>query len=422
MVLSDNGWSTRWRCGCGYDNTGRDLCLMCNLPAPEEVRGTPGLRAEDEASFFSPPVEGPAVKARSKASRTVLGFIVANVVLQVVEFAYFAANDVPRATAVKVSLFIGLAFYAFAAFWVLGRSATLRIRPALGRENAAIGAAEGAVVGGVAAVLLVGVLRLVTGHPVLDPTTAFLSSEGSLGALLLGFVLIVLAAPVVEELVFRGFMAESYRPHGRRLAIVLSAAAFSLAHLSVAQLKYYLVMGVVLGLVYWRRGLIGSIATHAAFNGVLLAVAVAATHGPAVEHSLAGATVRIPGAYSVTTPFVGSDDIVAQGPLGAIIEVAHVDVPGPVPPAEELGQALARGGLPLPPEIAVISSSVVVFDLPAGRAVSVDADIDGRDGRVVIVPGNGEVWVASYRTDGSVKSSEDFDEMLLSLTLRSPST
>jgi hypothetical protein len=62
----------------------------------------------------------------------------------------------------------------------------------------------------------------------------------------------------------------------------------------------------------------------------------------------------------------------------------------------------------------------MVVDLPSGRAVSMRAEIDGRDGRVVIVPGTGAVWVASYRSDGTARSSEDFDSMLLSLTLPGP--
>jgi len=264
---------------------------------------------------------------------------------------------------------------------------------------------------------LVGVLRLVTGHPTLDPATAYLASQGSWGALLLGFVAIVVAAPVVEELVFRGFMAESYRPSGRRLAIILSSGAFSLAHLSPAQLRYYLVAGVALGVVYWRRGLVGSIAAHATFNGVLLAVAVAAAHGPAIDHRVAGATIAIPGTYRVASPFLGDDDLVAEGPLGAEVELAHIDVPGGTVSAEDLGGAFARGAVPLPEEVEVDLSSVSVFDLPAGRAVALMADVAGRDGRVIIVPRGEEVWIASYRSDGSVQSSLDFDEMLLSLTL-----
>ncbi len=413
--MSDNGWATRWRCQRGYDNTAHDQCLMCNGPAPLAVQGMPGLFAERDV--MRPPVYGPPVKTGTKANRTVMGFIVTNVVLQLFLLVYFAANDTPRASVVQISLYTGLALYAVAAFWVLARSASLKIRPSTGLETAAAGAAEGVVIGGVAAVLLVAGLRLLTGHPVLDPATAYLASQGSWGALLLGFVVIVVAAPVVEELVFRGFMAESYRRHGPRLAIILSAAAFSLAHLSPAQLQYYLAMGVVLGLVYWRRGLVGSIATHATFNGVLLAVAVAAAHGPAVEHELVGATIAIPGTYQVGSPLPGDDDLVAEGPLGATVELAHVAVPGPAPAAEELGRVLAQGGLALPPEIVIDASSVSLFDLPAGRAVAMQADIDGRDGRVVIVPGTGAIWVASYRSDGNVQSSFDFDEMLLSLTL-----
>ena len=425
VVLADNGWATRWRCRCGYDNTGRDRCLMCNEPAPAALHGP--TRSSNGSSNGStggraapPPVFGPPVKTGTKANRTVLGFIAANVVLQIAEIAYFAGNDVPRASAIKASLFIGLAFYAVAALWVLGRSATLKLRPSVGLETAAVGAAEGVVVGGVAAVLLVGTLRLVTGHPVLDPSAALLASQGSVGALLLGFVVVVLAAPVVEELVFRGFLAESYRPHGSRLAIILSAGAFSLAHLAPAQLGYYLVMGVALGIMYWRRGLVGSIATHAAFNGLLLAVAVAAAHGPAVEHGLVGATIAVPGTYHVGTPFQGEDDLVARGPLGAVIELVHVGLPGAVPTADDLARVLAQGGLALPPQIDVQTSSVTVVDLPSGRAVSMLADIDGRHGRVVIVPGTGAIWVASYRSDGTTRSSADFDRMLQSLTLPGP--
>ncbi len=72
-----------------------------------------------------------------------------------------------------------------------------------------MGAAEGFVVGGGLALLLAAGLRLALalGRPVLDPTAAVLAADGGAGALLLGFLLIVLIGPVVEELVFRGFLA-----------------------------------------------------------------------------------------------------------------------------------------------------------------------------------------------------------------------
>lgn len=107
----------------------------------------------------------------------------------------------------------------------------------------------------------------------------------------------------------------------------------------------------------------------------------------------------------------------AEGPLGAVVELSHVDLPGAAPAVEDLSRILGRGGLALPPEIDVFASTVDLFELPAGRAVTMEADIEGRDGRVVIVPGSGEIWVASYRSDGNERSALDFDKMLLSLTI-----
>ena len=99
------------------------------------------------------------------------------------------------------------------------------------------------------------------------------------------------------------------------------------------------------------------------------------------------------------------------------MELAHVIVPGDVRSAEELGQAYARGLVPVPDDVVVDPLSVAVFDLPAGRAVSLEARIDGDDGRVILVPGENDIWVATYRSDGSTQSSEDFDDMVRSLEL-----
>src|SRR5207302_309878 len=82
---------------------------------------------------------------------------------------------------------------------------------ALGRDGVLVGAAEGFIVGGGLALLMAALLRLALGHPVLDPTAAVLAGDGALGPLVLGFLLIAVAAPVVEELVFRGFLAEALR-------------------------------------------------------------------------------------------------------------------------------------------------------------------------------------------------------------------
>ncbi len=412
VVLEDTEWSTVWRCQCGYGNTGRDRCLMCSCPAPDQILDSPGLRAEDE---FVPLPRDPGGRAGSRATRTVAAIIGVNLLMQIVMAVAFVAGGADRATAVKVSLFFGLAYYGMAALWVLARSASLGLRPWVGKESAAVGAAEGFVVGAAGAVFLVALLRLVLGHPVLDPSAALLASQGSIGALVLGFLVIVVAAPVVEELVFRGFLAESLRRRGKWAAVVLSAVAFSLAHLSLIQFRYYLVMGMVFGFVYWRRGLIGSIAAHAAFNGVLMVVAVAAAHGPGITHDVAGGRIDVPATYQTSTTVFGAD-LSAVGPLGARVEVAHLDAPD-VPPAREIADGLVNGAVPLPPEYSLQVSSVTMLDLPAGQAVQVMATIDGDDGRVVMLPVPGRLWLASFTSDGGSGSSFDFDEMLTSWRL-----
>ena len=207
----EDDWTTRWRCAkCGYGNIGRERCIECGAKAPAEARALGGLHADHD--FVGPT---PAAGAGRRAGRTVLGMIGLNLAFQVVLAGFVVANSMDLASAVRLSLVTGLLFYGALALWVVGRSASLGLRPTTGRQGALIGAAEGFVVGGGLALLMAGLLRLALGHPVIDPTSAVLAADGGVGPLLLGFLAIAVAAPVVEELVFRGFLAEALRGRGR---------------------------------------------------------------------------------------------------------------------------------------------------------------------------------------------------------------
>ncbi len=414
LAYLDDDWTTRWRCAkCGYGNVGRERCIECGAKAPAEITALGGLHADADA--VAGPGPSPSPGAGGRAGRTVAAIIGLNLVFQVALAAFAIANSMDLRSAVRLSLVAGLLFYGAAALWVGGRSASLGRRPALGRQGARAGAAEGFVVGGGLALLMVAVLRLVLGHPALDPTSAVLAADGGIGPLLLGFLLIAVAAPVVEELVFRGFLAEALRGRGRWFAVLISAAAFSVAHLRLAQFRYYLFLGVVLGLVYWRRGLIGSVCAHAAFNGMLLVVALAATHGPPIPASAAGATVALPAAW-VTATNVASDDLVAVGPTGTRVELAHAEVGRDLPPAETLARAVAGGGVPMPANVSLDYATVIVIDLPAGRGVSVLATVDGHPGQMVMVGKGQRLWLASVVGDGG-RSTEDFNAILQSWRL-----
>lgn len=414
VIVADD-WSTTWRCQCGYGNAGRERCLMCGLPAPAAAQGTSGLTAEADVL---PAKTGPQDAAGKKAGRTVAKIIVLNLILQVFELVIFAVNHVELSTSIRITMLVGLAYYTVCAVWVWGRSAELGVRAVTGLRQSGrgilVGAAEGCVVGGVAVLLLFAVLRLVAGRPLLDPTAALLTNQGSILALLVGIVLIAVAAPVVEEFVFRGFLAEAFRGRGKRAAVLISAVAFALAHLRLAQFRYYMLLGVVLALVYWRRGLVGSIATHATFNGMLILLAAVSAHGPAIDAHAAGFTVAVPQTYRLAYGIHG-DDLVADGPVGARVEFAHVDTP--VPPARELADRMVQQGAPFPADIAVDYTTIAIVTLPAGDAVSMDAKIAGRPGRVVALPTGKRIWIAVLQSDGSQRSLVDFDRMITSWRL-----
>ena len=410
--VESSDWFGRWTCpGCGHGNTGHERCTRCGTARSGggQVGSGPHLGSDRSSGSAA---RGPD----SQAGRTVVALIGLTVLAQIVVVAVAIGSNATPVSAVRLSLGVGLVLYPASALWVVVRSRSIGVRPSLGRDTAMVGAAEGFIVGGGLALAMAGLLRLALGHPVLDPTAALLAADGTVWALLLGVLVIVVLAPVVEELVFRGFLAEAFRGKGRWEPIVVSAIAFSLVHLSLAELQYYVFLGVVLGIVYLRRGLIGSICAHAAFNGMLVIVALSATHGPVVEATGGGASVTLPAAWE-THAGVAGYDLGAEGPAGSRVELAHVDIPVEDQSAEGLARALVSGSVTLPRELSVHSGEVAVVDLPAGRAVSAGATTRGDDGRVVMVPKGSRLWIFVMSPGGSARDGDDFDAILRSWRL-----
>lgn len=376
------------------------------------------LVLEREAEPGPPPVSearpaGPTRASRT-AGRTVAAIIGVNLVLQIVLVIVAVTNDWSLVTAIRVSLLTGVVFYAVTALAVRLLGANLDLRPRLGTEHPGVAVAEGVVVGAGAATLLSAVLRLLAGRPLLDPTSAGVGT-GGLGWLLVGIAVIALLAPVVEELVFRGFLLEALRGRGQAPAVLLSAIAFSLAHLRLFQFRYYLLMGAAFGVLYWRRGLLASVSAHAAFNGMLLVVALAGIHAPVRPVSAAGFTVSIPSSWSHEAAVQG-EDLIATGPLGARVELAHFDGVRALS-VDDVVRGVADGTVRVPGGVALDRTTVAPVDLPAGRGATMAAQVDGHDGRVTFVPKGQRVWVALLRSDGSEGSRSAYDEVLRSWRL-----
>jgi len=103
------------------------------------------------------------------------------------------------------------------------------------------------------------------------------------------------AAPLLEEMLFRGVMLRSFlAQYSRKQAILWSSLIFGLAHLNAYQFVTAFVLGLVLGWLYERtHSLWPSIILHAAFNAfvTLNAGAIAAQLGISIVLSLAAAFV-----------------------------------------------------------------------------------------------------------------------------------
>ncbi|MBI3733496.1 MAG: CPBP family intramembrane metalloprotease [Chloroflexi bacterium] len=92
--------------------------------------------------------------------------------------------------------------------------------------------------------------------------------ENSPAAIALGFIGIVLAAPIGEEAFFRGFIIGGLRKRfGARGALLISAAGFALLHPPITIFPVIFVLGFLLGLLFLQtKSLWPGIFMHIFFN------------------------------------------------------------------------------------------------------------------------------------------------------------
>ncbi len=86
-----------------------------------------------------------------------------------------------------------------------------------------------------------------------------------------GYLVIGLLAPLAEEIVFRGAILKALLQSRLSTsgAIILSAVLFALVHGNPAQMPHALIVGVLLGWMYWRTGsILPSVAFHWVNNSV----------------------------------------------------------------------------------------------------------------------------------------------------------
>jgi hypothetical protein len=94
-------------------------------------------------------------------------------------------------------------------------------------------------------------------------------------ALAIFFITASIAAPIFEEIIFRGFLLPSLtRYFSVTNAILLSSLIFAIAHLSLSEVLPLTTLGIILGVVYTRsRNLFASMLLHSLWNsGTLISL------------------------------------------------------------------------------------------------------------------------------------------------------
>jgi membrane protease YdiL (CAAX protease family) len=132
-----------------------------------------------------------------------------------------------------------------------------------------------AVIAGVVGLLIAGLLALATQAIFGEFTSAGaevaeeIRQAGGTAGVLVFALLLVIGAPIVEELAFRGLVFNSLRKAGVGIAwtLVISSVAFAVIHFEPTRMLVLLALGLVLGIVRWRtRSLLAPMITHAMIN------------------------------------------------------------------------------------------------------------------------------------------------------------
>jgi len=133
--------------------------------------------------------------------------------------------------------------------------------------------------------LIIAFTFIMSFHFVIEPLSSVIPTPETLNKTLseiiqmpiLAFVTLVMLAPLLEELLFRGIILDGYLKNYSPLnSILISAFLFALIHGNLAQGIGAFIMGMVAGLLYWRtKSLLLCIGLHFSNNLIAFLVMVA---------------------------------------------------------------------------------------------------------------------------------------------------
>jgi membrane protease YdiL (CAAX protease family) len=382
------------------------------LTAPAEVAPTTDAPTAAPAPTFD---DGRLLDRR--ALTLVVASIGLGAVLQVVALALSHAHSLEPETLIRYDIVLTLGLYAAVTVLIV-RQITPSIRLRWGEGPVLARVAVGATVGIGVSLLLLAAVSGAAGHLQSDPRIVLLMSEGDPTHIIVTVFIGCLAAPLVEETLFRGLLLESLLPRGRKLAIFVSAAAFAAWHFRVASLIYYAALGAALGVLYLRRGLAGSIAAHVGFNGVLTVAAIFAVLTPSHVITAGRLSFTVPAGWSrhaISAEALPEADVFLVGPSDAELDIAPGPIFGGTLDPQQIAAKMRTNALAPTAETFADTSSVRELAVPAGVVVEEDVRVEGRAGIVAVVTIGGQLDELVFFGAGSAKATADFNTILSSL-------
>lgn len=330
-------------------------------------------------------------------------------------------QDAQPEAAVRYAIVIAIAVYAVVGVLLASQvTPSVRLRWTEGSPWSGVGL--GLVSGGGVSLALLAVISSAHGGLSPDPRMVLMMSEGDLPHLLAAVLIFCLAAPLVEETLFRGLLLESLRPRGTGTALCASGLCFAIWHLMPTEIIYYTLIGTALGFLYLHKGLLCSMAAHVAFNSVLVVAAICVVFSPATTKTLDGLSLHVPAGWRTATQAsisssLATESLELRGPSGAQVIVASL----PTPQAPSVAASEKRLTSPqlndLAPGLVINPDSVVSVDSPVGVMVEADLTYAGHAGVLVIIPRDGTSYELTFASGGSEKARRDFTKMLDSLRL-----
>jgi membrane protease YdiL (CAAX protease family) len=360
---------------------------------------------------------------------TVIGAILLGGLMQLVFYLLGRNGHTEPEAFVRYAIVGTVAFYCAVAVIIIQRVHLQHVRLMWTQGPPLLNVGIGAGVGLALGAGMVAFSSAAAGHWATDSNAQLIASEGDIAHFLVLILITALAAPLVEETLFRGLFAESLRGKGTATAIWVSAVAFAFWHWPVLQANtiafvvqtgYYTLMGAMLARLYWKGGLVRSMSAHAGFNGTLTVVAIALALSPGHVVHGNGFDITAPRGWhqqTQSTFTTTSGAVLLMGPSEASVLLMEQPTGGQRVSADTLMQRFEAGSLNALSSFGDSLGDPHETELPAGTAVEVHLNVQGHSGELVMLPTANEVLVIGFGSGGSAKADRDFQQMLKTLTL-----